>query len=250
MPLRFSFQIPQTGLKQNQKKKQISGNVSKTDDNNFETFLFTVVCSESRCVLGYPIGSCQMRAGLQIILHFLRSIFVCETCSEMSDNNEHEMVESPLKETMTLLSRTPKGQIVYDRDPLEPIKQSTSNSKSGVLLSENIFGRNPAHSPEKSIDSQYFQHQYSVHHPHPGLNNRPNLLMDIPVQHTEKSINQFKWQQELLMMRNTNQLDETTPVYNLSNHGIMQLFELREQQRLVSLLRFLLISEFIYLFDF
>nr|SVE80150.1 EOG090X0755 [Daphnia magna]SVE81348.1 EOG090X0755 [Daphnia magna] len=150
----------------------------------------------------------------------------------MSDNNEHEMVESPLKETMTLLSRTPKGQIVYDRDPLEPIKQSTSNSKSGVLLSENIFGRNPAHSPEKSIDSQYFQHQYSVHHPHPGLNNRPNLLMDIPVQHTEKSINQFKWQQELLMMRNTNQLDETTPVYNLSNHGIMQLFELREQQRL------------------
>nr|SVE72340.1 EOG090X0755 [Daphnia similis] len=34
------------------------------------------------------------------------------------------------------------------------------------------------------------------------------------------------------MMRNTNQLDETTPIYNLSNHMIMRLFELKEQQHL------------------
>nr|SVE75156.1 EOG090X0755 [Daphnia dolichocephala] len=150
----------------------------------------------------------------------------------MSANNEHEMEKSPLKEIVTSLGRTPKGQIVYDRDPLIPIKQSSSNSKSGVLLSEDIFSRHSAVSPEKSIVSCDLEHQSSVHQQNPSLNNRPSLFMDLRVQHTEKSINQFKWQQELLMMRNTCQLDETTPVYNLSNHGIMQLFELKEAQRL------------------
>nr|SVE74214.1 EOG090X0755 [Daphnia barbata] len=110
--------------------------------------------------------------------------------------------------------------------------QSSSNSKSGVLLSENVFSRNSVISPEKSIASCHLQHQPVVHQQNPSLNNRPSLVMDLPVQHSEKSISQFKWQQELLMMRNTCQLDETTPVYNLSNHGIMQLFELREAQRL------------------
>nr|SVE75786.1 EOG090X0755 [Daphnia hispanica] len=147
----------------------------------------------------------------------------------MSDNKEYEMA-SPLKETVTSLSRTPKGQIVYDRDPLEPIEQSTTNSKSGVLLSEDIFSRNPVFSPEKSTDSKYFHHQYSLHRPHCDLNNRSSLFMNLPVQHTEKSIGQFKWQQELLVMRNTNQLEETTPVYNLSNHMIMQLFEQNQPQ--------------------
>lgn len=156
----------------------------------------------------------------------------------MSDKNEQNMAESPLKETVSSLSRTPKGLIVYDRDPLEPIMQSTSNSKSGVLLSEDIFSRNPVLSPEKSAHSQYFQHQYSLHRPNLDTKNRSSLFMNIPLQHSEKSISQFKWQQELLVMRNTNQLDETTPVYNLSNHMIMQMFERNEPQHLVSFLRF------------
>ncbi len=175
-----------------------------------------------------------MRTGIQGFLQFLKSIFVCDS-SEMNDNNEHGMAESPLRETVASLSRTPKGQIVYDRVPLLPINQSTSNSKSGVLLSEDIFSRNPVDFPEKSIDSQQFPHQPTLHHSSLSLNNRSSFFMDFPVEHTEKGINQFKWQQELLLMRNTNQLDETTPIYNLSNHLIIQLFERQsEAQRSVS----------------
>lgn len=147
-------------------------------------------------------------------------------CHEMSDRN----VESPVKETTVSLSRTPKGKIVYDRDPLTPIFQSTFHSKSGVLLSEDIFNRNPTVLSEKPLECESFSHP---RHLSSGLNDRSNLFMDFPLQETEKKINHFKWQQELLLMRNTNQLDETTPVYNISNHMIMQLFELKEAQRLV-----------------
>jgi hypothetical protein len=200
-------------------------------------FLISVRAAEERF---------QMRTGIQGFLQFLKSIFVCDSCSEMNDNNEHGMVESPLKETVASLSRTPKGQIVYDRVPLLPINQSTSSRKSGVLLSEDIFNRNPVF-PEKSVDSQQFPHEPTLHNSSMSLNNRSGLFIDFPVQHTEKRINQFKWTQELLLMRNTNQLDETTPVYNLSNHMIMQMFELREAQRLVSK-QFLLASMIIFLY--
>lgn len=181
-----------------------------------------------------------MRAGLQSFLNFLRTIFICKSNSEMSDtveNNEFEMdrqkLQSPVKETATMLSRTPKGNIVYDRDPLTPIVPPTFHSKSGVLLSDDVFNRNSTVLSEKAIACENFP-QPSLHQLSLGLNDRSNLFMDFPLQATEKTINQFKWQQELLLMRNTNQLEETTPVYNISNHMIMQLFELKEAQRVVS----------------
>lgn len=179
-----------------------------------------------------------MRGGLfQIFLNFLRAIFLCKSGSEMDDTNFHEMgdrkkMESPVKETAVSLSRTPKGKIVYHRDPLTPIVQSSFHSKSGVLLSEDVFNRNCTVLSEKSLECESFS-QPPLRHLSSGLNDRSNLFMDFPLQQTEKRINQFKWQQELLLMRNTNQLDETTPVYNISNHMIMQLFELKEAQRLV-----------------
>lgn len=178
-----------------------------------------------------------MRTGLQDFMNFLKSLVLCKTESEMNEIHDQELsdheVESPVKETAASLSRTPKGKIVYDRDPLTPIIQSTFHSKSGVLLPDDIFNRSTSLNAENAMKIESVS-KPSLHHLSSGMNDRSNLFMDFPVDKSEKKINQFKWQQELLMMRNTNQLDETTPVYNLSNHMIMQLFELKEAQRMVS----------------
>nr|CAG4649368.1 EOG090X0755 [Scapholeberis mucronata]SVE93649.1 EOG090X0755 [Scapholeberis mucronata] len=153
----------------------------------------------------------------------------------MNDISDHEMLEqqvtTPVKDVAASLSRTPKGKIVYDRDPLTPIVQSSFRSKSGVLLPEVIFNRHTSLLNESPVNLNSFS-QPSLHHLSTGLNDRSTLFMDFPSQKTEKKLNQFKWQQELLLMRNTNQLEETTPVYNLSNHMIMQLFEMKEAQRM------------------
>lgn len=162
-----------------------------------------------------------MRGEFQIFLNCLKSFFVCDCSSEMVDTNDYEMANDrgnpSLKETATMLSRTPKGQIVYDRHPLTPDIEATFSNKSGVLLPEDILNQNTSVF-EKPVD-------------------RSTVSLGLDLQNHERRNNQFKWQQELLLMRNTSQLDETTPVYNLSNHMIMQLFELKEAHRLVNIYR-------------
>lgn len=182
-----------------------------------------------------------MRTELEGFWHYFRSLVLCKSDSEMNDSSDHEMLEqqvsTPVKDVAASLSRTPKGKIVYDRDPLTPIVQSTFRSKSGVLLPEVIFNRHTSLLNESPVKLNTFS-QPSLHHLSTGLNDRSSLFMDFPSQKSEKKLNQLKWQQELLLMRNTNQLEETTPVYNLSNHMIMQLFEMKEAQRMVSCWQF------------
>ena len=170
-------------------------------------------------------------------LNFLRSLFVCASHSEMNEHNDREsadeQVASPLKETVVSLSRTPRGQIVYDRDPLVPIEHTTFNSKSGVLLSDNIFNRNPLVLSDKLVECPTFP-QTTLNRPTTiGFKDRSSLYTEVSLHHPEKTNNEFKWQHELMFMRNTNQLEETTPVYNISNHMIMQLYEFNEQKRLL-----------------
>nr|CAG4646292.1 EOG090X0755 [Macrothrix elegans] len=154
----------------------------------------------------------------------------------MGDENmcellDHNLVVSPLKETTASLSRTPKGKIAYDRTPLTSILPTSFDSRSGFLLSDGVVNRKPGVLIENSFKPDLLS-EPSVD-PNVSLPiNRSNLGINLQLKPTERKRNLLTWQEELLLMRNTPQMEETTPVYNISSHTILQLFEMKEKHRL------------------
>lgn len=155
---------------------------------------------------------------------------------EMSENRENDSAiqdneQSPLKQTVDFLSKTPKGQISYDRQPLSPIIGTSLDTKSGMLLPESVFKREPSRHFEKS-----FERETSLSHS--PVNEETAITqvktgLQLPIIKSDSRPNHLSWQEELLLMRNTQQFDETTPVYNISSEMLLKLFERKEVQQLV-----------------
>nr|CAG4641731.1 EOG090X0755 [Eurycercus lamellatus] len=122
---------------------------------------------------------------------------------------------SPLKEITGSLSRTPKGQIVYERGPLSPVLDFEGSS--GLMLSDGVFKRNPLLVFERS-----FEETPTLQKIHQA---RSVLTSTTDINPTKR------WQTELVLRRDFSVLDETTPVYNVSHQTLMAWFEARDNEQ-------------------
>lgn len=175
-----------------------------------------------------------------------RTLFGCFN-SEMSKKRENDSAFedvnlTPSKPTAESLSKTPKGQLIYDRQPLSPIMITSLDSKSGILLPESVFKREPSRHFEKSFEQETAlspEHEDEHKEPAKSPDKKP-LKSELQLQFlkSEARPNHLSWQEELLLMRNTHQFDETTPVYNVSSDMLLKLFERNEVQQLVSAIDF------------
>ena len=123
---------------------------------------------------------------------------------------------SPLKDTIDSLSKTAHGQILYDRKVLSPILPAFDNS-SGVLIPERVFNRRKT----SLLLERSFQDRLT-----PQAVQQASLL--VASNHNNLS-SLTKWQTEMMLRRSPN--EETTPVFSLSHHMIMQMFEAREKEQ-------------------
>nr|SVE77034.1 EOG090X0755 [Daphnia lumholtzi] len=116
--------------------------------------------------------------------------------------------------------------------PTEDICQNFNELRSDlVLLYELKLGLSTC-----EYELQALRHQYEALAPGKTLEIPPSLLSNNdPTIQPEEIPSRPKTLSEVIDIVGsaaTPMLDETTPVYNLSNHTIMRLFELKEQQRL------------------